>query len=182
MPLAEDNLRRSPFPLRQQLARLGWQLFCSLFIRLSPRPLHRWRALCLRMWGARIGPGCRIYPGAIIWAPWNLHCADAACVADGAELYNPAPIHLGARAVVSQGAFICTASHDYRKDSFPLVAKAIAIGADAWVGARAIVLPGCDVGEGSVIGAGSVVTRATPAWSVCAGNPCRVVRERYTRS
>ena len=157
-------------------------MFCALLMRPSPRPCHGWRSLCLRLWGARIGAGCRIYPGAIIWAPWNLECAENACVASGAELHNPAPIRLGARTVVSQGAFICTASHDYTKASFPLVARAITVGADAWIGARAIVLPGCEIGEGSVIGAGSVVTRATPAWSVCAGNPCRVVRERYTRS
>jgi putative colanic acid biosynthesis acetyltransferase WcaF len=168
--------------MRQQLARLGWQWFCLLLMRPSPRPFHAWRALCLRLWGARIGAGCRIYPGAIVWAPWNLECAPGACVGDGAELYNPAPIRLGERAVVSQGAFLCTASHDYEKASFPLVAKAITVGADAWIGARAIILPGCEIGEGSVIGAGSVVTRATPAWSVSAGNPSRVVREKYTRT
>lgn len=164
------------------MARLGWQLFCAVFMRLSPRPFHRWRALCLRLWGARIGPGCRIYPGAIIWAPWNLECAERACVADGVELYNPAPIRLGRQTVVSQGAFVCTASHDYAKLSFPLVTRAVTIGANAWIGARAIVLPGCEIGEGSVIGAGSVVTHSTPPWSVCAGNPCRVLRENYTPS
>jgi putative colanic acid biosynthesis acetyltransferase WcaF len=182
MPPVEHDFKSSPFPLSQQLARLGWQAFSALFIRPSPRPCHEWRACCLRIWRARIGAGCRVYPGAIIWAPWNLECADDACVADGAELYNPAPIRLGKRAVVSQGALLCTASHDYEKKSFPLVAKAINVGEDAWIGARAIVLPGCEIGEGSVIGAGSVVTRSTAAWSVCAGNPCRVVRERYTRS
>jgi putative colanic acid biosynthesis acetyltransferase WcaF len=168
--------------LRQQLARLAWQFFCALLIRPSPRPCHRWRAACLRLWGARIGAGCRIYPGAIIWAPWNLECDKDACVADGVELYNPAPIRLGERAIVSQGAFLCTASHDYEKTSFPLVTRAITVGADAWIAARAIILPGCDIGEGSVIGAGSVVTRATPPWSVSAGNPSRVIREKYTRT
>jgi putative colanic acid biosynthesis acetyltransferase WcaF len=129
-----------------------------------------------------MGARCRIYPGAVIWAPWNLECAEDACVADGAQLYNPALIRLGARAVVSQGAFVCTATHDYEKSAFPLVTKAVTVGADAWIGARAFVLPGCEIGEGSVIGAGSVVTRGTPPWSVCAGNPCRVLREKYTRT
>jgi putative colanic acid biosynthesis acetyltransferase WcaF len=58
------------------------------------------------------------------------------------ELYNPAQITLKARAVVSQGAFVCTASHDYEKTTFPLVAKAITVGADAWIGARALILSG----------------------------------------
>ncbi len=47
----------------------------------------------------------------------------------------------------------------------------------AWVGARAIVLRGVTVGEGAVVGAGSVVTRDVPDWTVVAGNPARVVRE-----
>ena len=135
----------------------------------------------LRLWGARIGAGCRIYPRVIVWAPWNLTCEEYACVGDDAELYNVAHIRLGARAVVSQGAYICAGSHDYRETSFPLLAKPITIEADAWVGARAMVLPGCVIGEGSVIGAGSVVTRSTPAWSVCGGNPCRVIHEHYER-
>lgn len=181
MPPAEQDFRNSPFPLRQQLARLGWQVFWGVFARWSPRPLHGWRAFCLRIWGARIEAGCRIYPGVIVWAPWNLECEADACVADGVDLYNPARIKLGARAVVSQGAYLCTASHDYTDARFPLVAKEITVGTDAWVGARAIILPGCEIGEGSVIGAGSVVTRSTPAWSVCAGNPCRVIKEKYSR-
>jgi len=91
-------------------------------------------------------------------------------------------IRLGERAVVSQGAYLCTASHDFEKKTFPLITKPITVGAGAWIGARAIVLPGCEIGEGCVIGAGSVVTRGTPAWSVCAGNPCRVIREKYIRA
>jgi len=181
MPPPEPEFRRSPFPLRQQLARLGWRTFWALFMRPSPRVCHGWRAFGLRLWGARIGPGCRIYPRVTVWAPWNLECDGNACVADGVELYNPAPILLGERSVVSQGAYLCTASHDYEKRLFPLVAKAIRVGRDAWIGARAMVLPGCEIGEGCVIGLGSVVTRSTPAWSVCAGNPCRVVKERYSR-
>src|SRR5271170_4909264 len=125
MSPAEHDFRTSPFPLSRQCARLAWQLFCTVFMRLSPRPGHGWRAVCLRLWGAQIGPRCRIYPFAVIWAPWNLHCAAGACVADHAELYNPALIRLGERAVVSQGAFLCTASHDFEKKSFPLVTKPI---------------------------------------------------------
>ena len=100
----------------------------------------------------------------------------AAAIADGAEVYNPSLITVGEGAVVSQGAFLCGASHEYWEWRFPLVSAPIVIGRFAWVAARAIVQMGVVIGEGCVIGAGSVVTKDMPAWSVCAGNPCRVIK------
>jgi putative colanic acid biosynthesis acetyltransferase WcaF len=171
------NERPSPFSLRNRAGRALWALAATLLVRSTPRPLHAWRAAVLRLFGAKLGRGCRVYPGAIIWAPWNLVCGDGACIASGAEVYNPAVITIGEGAVISQGAYLCAASHDYDAPGFPLVSKPVTIGRDAWVAARAIVLPGVTIGEGCVIGAGSVVTKDTPPRTVCAGNPCRVVRE-----
>lgn len=175
----DHSTRGGPsFPLRNRIARLGWGIFHALCLRHSPRPFHAWRAFLLRLWGARIGRGSRIYPRAVIWAPWNLECGARACIADGAEIYNVAPIVLGEEAVVSQGAYLCAASHDYEQPAFPLVARPIRIGARAWIAARAIVLMGVRIGDDCVIGAGSVVTQDMPANSVCAGNPCRVIKNR----
>ena len=56
-------------------------------------------------------------------------------------------------------------------------AKPVHIGNDCWFGANVVVCPGVSVGDGCVIGAGSVVTRDIPANSFAAGNPCRVIRE-----
>ena len=85
---------------------------------------------------------------------------------------------LGERVVVSQGAHLCTGSHDYNSASFPLFAKPISIAADAWICTEAFLGPGVQIGEGAVIGARSVVTRDQPAWMVCAGNPARPLKQR----
>ena len=138
--------------------------------------MHAWRVFVLRAWGARIGARCHIYSDAIIWAPWHLEMDDGACIGDAANIYNVAPITLGKRAVVSQGAFLCTASHDHRLEDFPLTSAPIRIGNRAWVAARVIVLPGIVFGDGAVAGAGSVVTRDVPAGCTVAGNPARIVR------
>jgi putative colanic acid biosynthesis acetyltransferase WcaF len=164
------------YTVRGRAVRQVWNLVWLFLFRPTPRPLHAWRCLLLRCFGATIGRGAHVYAGARIWAPWNLVVGDDACIADGAEIYNPRRITLGERAVVSQGAYLCGASHDYTQWTFPLVAAPIDIGAHAWVAARAIVHMGVTVGEGTVIGAGSVVTRSMPAWTVCAGNPCRPIR------
>ena len=164
------------YPVRNRTARLLWLVVYRLLYRISPRPCHGWRACILRLFGARVGARCHIYPGAHIWAPWNLVCGEAACIADDAEVYNPACVTIGRDAVVSQGTLLCTATRDYRDASFPLVHGQITIGAGAWIAARAIVLPGVTIGDRTVIGAGAVVTESTPSDVVCAGNPARVIR------
>ena len=166
------------FTLRNRLARLAWGIVCALLFRPSPRPLHAWRCWLLTRFGARIAHGCHIYPGAIIWAPWNLTCHEEAGVANGAILYNQAPIVLGKRAVISQGAHLCTGTHDFESEGFELYAKPITVGDHAWLAAECFVHPGVTVGEGAVVGARSVVTRDVPAWTVCAGNPCKPIKPR----
>jgi putative colanic acid biosynthesis acetyltransferase WcaF len=166
------------FSLRNRLARAAWNLARVLFFRFSPRPLHAWRAFLLRCFGARLGRGCHIYPGAEIWAPWNLVCGDEVGVADRAILYNQAAITLGNRVVISQGAHLCTGTHNYNSPDFELFAFPITIQAGAWLCAEAFVHPGVTIGEGAVIGARAVVTRDMPAWMVCAGHPCEPMKPR----
>ena len=165
----------SSFSLTHRLARGLWQLSWLLLARWTPRPLHAWRVLVLRAWGARIGTGCLVYADAMIWVPWQLTMGDGACIGDRAEIYNVAPITLGARSVVSQQALLCAASHDHRREDFPLTSATIALGVRAWVAARAIVLPGVTIGDGAVVGAGSVVTHDVAAGCTVAGNPARVL-------
>jgi putative colanic acid biosynthesis acetyltransferase WcaF len=165
------------YPVRNRMARLLWLVVYRFLFRMSPRPCHRWRSWILSLFGARLGPRCHIYPAARIWAPWNLVCGEAACVADDAEVYNPAHVTIGRDAVVSQGALLCTATHDYRDANFPLVHAQITIGEGGWIGARAIVLPGVSIGERTVIGAGAVVTKSVVSDVVCAGNPAQIIKQ-----
>lgn len=63
--------------------------------------------------------------------------------------------------------------HDWKTTK----SKPILISKGAWIGARAIILKGTTVGEGSIVGAGAVVTKDVPAWTVVGGNPARVIKE-----
>ncbi len=175
-PPAEYRGARSKFSPGNRLARQLWSVVWLLLFRPTPRPLHAWRRFLLRAFGARIGERAHIYAGAKIWAPWNLVVGREAGIADGADIYNPEPIRIGARAVISQGAYLCGASHEYTSWDFPLIAAPITVHDHAWVAARVIVQMGVTIGEGCVVGAGSVVTRDMPAWTVCAGAPCRPIR------
>jgi putative colanic acid biosynthesis acetyltransferase WcaF len=175
---AADPYLRPAFSLRDRLRRLNWNLCWAIFYRTSPRPLHSWRAFLLRLFGAKMGPNCHFYPRSKVWAPWNLICADQVTAGDGVEIYNPAPVTLGSHAILSQEAYVCGATHDYDDPAFPLIAYAMNIGAYAWVCARASVAPGVNIGEGAVLGLGSVATRSLEAWTVYAGVPAVKVKER----
>jgi putative colanic acid biosynthesis acetyltransferase WcaF len=175
---AADPYLRPAFSFRDRLRRLNWNICWTVFYRTSPRPLHSWRSFLLRLFGATMGTNCHFYPRSRVWAPWNLICADQVTAGDGAEIYNPAPVTLGSHAILSQDAYVCAATHDYDDPAFPLIAYAMNIGAYAWVCARASVAPGVNMGEGAVLGLGSVATRSLDAWTVYAGVPAVKVKER----
>jgi putative colanic acid biosynthesis acetyltransferase WcaF len=173
-----DPYLRPSFSFGDRARRGLWNACWLIMYRPSPRPLHGWRSMLLRMFGAKMGSDCHFYPASRVWAPWNLNCADQVTLADGAEIYNPVPIYLGSHAIVSQGAYICGATHDFDSAAFPLLAYEMQIGAYAWICARASVCPGVSVGEGAVLGLASVATRDLDPWSVYAGSPARKVKER----
>lgn len=170
--------QRPAFSLRNRLARLAWNVTAALLFRMSPRPMHAWRAFLLRCFGAKLGRGVHIYPRARIWAPWNLVCADYAGIGDGADIYNPVLMRFGEFCVISQDSFVCGATHDYNDPSFPLLAFEMSVGARAWICARACVAPGVQVGEGAVLGLASVATRHLEPWTVYAGAPAVAVKVR----
>lgn len=125
-----------------------------------------------------MGPDCHFYPTSKVWAPWNLICAEQVTAADGAEIYNPAPITLGGHAILSQDALVCGATHDYDDPAFPLIAFAMSIGTYAWVCARASIAPGVNVGDGAVLGMCSLATRHLKPWTVYAGVPAVEIKPR----
>ncbi len=65
--------------------------------------------------------------------------------------------------------------NERRHDWSRVAIRPVGIGAKCWIGARAIILKGVTIGDGAIIGAGSVVTRDVPAWTIVAGNPARAV-------
>lgn len=175
---AADPYLRPAFSVGNRLRRLVWNVCWLLLYRTSPRPLHAWRAMLLRGFGATMGPHCHFYPGAKVYAPWNLVCADQVTAGDGAEIYNPAPLKLGSHAILSQGAYICGATHDFDDPAFPLLSYAMEIGPYAWICARACVGPGVQVGEGAVLGLAAVTAKHLEPWTVYAGSPAVRVKER----
>lgn len=167
----------------KKFKRLCWEIVYATLFRPTPRwCLNGWRVRLLKLFGAKIAAGVRIQGGAEVWQPWKLTIGENSWIDGGVKLYSVDEIVIGANAVVSEGAFICTASHDVRSETFELVTKPIKIGDMAWVAGRAIVLPGVTIGEGAVVAAGSVVTKDVEPWTVVGGNPARTLKRREIKA
>lgn len=176
---ADDNAyHRASFSFSNRAARLAWQVTYLVLYRFSPRPLHGWRSMLLRLFGAKMGPGCHFYPSGKVWAPWNLVCQDCCTLADGAEIYNPSTIYLESHCIISQQAYVCGATHDYNHPEFPMISYPMRLGAYAWICARASVAPGVQVGPGAVLGLGSVATADLAPWTVYSGVPAAPIKLR----
>lgn len=158
-------------------ARVLWGVVWWLAYRPSPRVLHGWRRLLLRLFGASIGEGAHPYPSARIWAPWNLTMGEGSCIGDNVDCYSVDRVTLESYATVSQYTFLCTASHDYTVSEKPVITAPIRIGRRAWVAADVFVGPGVTIGEGAVVGARASVFRNVDSWTVVGGNPARIIRK-----
>jgi putative colanic acid biosynthesis acetyltransferase WcaF len=138
----------------------------------------------LRLFGASIPePGkVVVFPTASIVFPWKLALSPRSMIGPNVSVYNLAQVSLLRGANVSQNCHLCAGTHDYKRWSMPLVAKPIVIGENAWLGADVFVGPGVNIGELCVVGARSVVVKDLPPRTVCAGNPCRVLKKREAPS
>lgn len=174
----QDTFTGASFSIRNRFARVLWNLVYAILFRWSPRPFHSWRAFLLRCFGAKVGKGVHVYPGVKIWAPWNLEVGDQSGIASGVILYSQGKISIGKRVVISQGSHLVAGTHDYTVVGFPLITKPIVIKNNVWIAAEAFIHPDITINEGCVIGARSVVTKDMPAWTVCAGHPCKPIKVR----
>ena len=113
-PPSLDQLRKfsNPHGLKNKVLRVLWGWVWLLLFRPSPRLLWGWRAFLLRLFGAKIAPGARIYASAQFWAPWNLSVGRDAAIADDVDVYCVAPVTIGAGVNVSKYSFLCSAAHD----------------------------------------------------------------------
>ena len=170
-----------PYTKRVYMKRMLWVVVRHSVWLLCWKRWYRLRPLILRCFGAGTGKRLSISASARIRIPWNLEIGDESTLGERVRIYNPAEIRIGSRTVISQDASLCSATHDYEDPAFPLALKPISIGDDVWIGAEAFVCPGTTIGNGAVVGAGSVVAGNVGPWTVVAGNPARFLKKRNLR-
>ena len=170
----------TPYSRGEVVRRIIWSFVQATLFRWSPRPFHGFRARLLALFGADIPEPSKvvIFPTATVTFPWKLRLEPRSMVGPRVNLYNLAQVTLRWGANLSQGCHVCAGTHDYLRWDMPLVASPIEVGENAWVGADVFIGPGVAVGSLTVVGARSVVMRSLPERKVCAGNPCRPLKDR----
>jgi putative colanic acid biosynthesis acetyltransferase WcaF len=175
---AQSTPQESPWSAENRAMRLLWEFCWFVFCQWTPKPANAWRLFWLDVFGATIHGKPFVHQRARIEIPWHLTLHDRACLGDRANAYSLGEIEIGARATVAQEVYLSTGSHDFTHAALQLVTAKITIGEDAFIGARAFVMPGVQIGARSVVGACSVVTKDVPPDVFAAGNPCKVIRPR----
>lgn len=96
-------------------------------------------------------------------------------------IYALAPITIGEHTMIGINTIIHTGSHDYKNHPMWIerIDRPVEIGKHVWIGASVIICSGVKIGNYSVIGAGSVITKHVPEYSIVAGNPARILGYRY---
>lgn len=148
----------------------------------ATRPLEQEkRAEMLKNMFAEIGENCYIEPPLHSnWGGKHVHFGKGVYANFNLTLVDDTHIYVGDYTMFGPNVVLATAGHPILPELRPLAYQynmPIHIGKNCWLGAGVIVLPGVTIGDNTVIGAGSVVTKDIPANVVAVGNPCKVLRE-----
>lgn len=170
------------YPNDQEIVNFQLQCLDRLYLFNQTRPLEQEkRQQMMKEMFASVGEGCYIEPpfhanfgghhvhlGNYVYANFNLTCVD------------DTHIYIGDNTMIGPNVTLATAGHPIlprlREKGYQFNLP-IHIGKNCWLGAGVIVLPGVNIGDNSVIGAGSIVTKDIPSNVVAYGSPCKVIRE-----
>lgn len=145
---------------------------------VSNIPSHAFRLFVYRMLGAQIGEHTSIHRGCEFYNMTGLRIAGNSVINRNVVLDARRGLTIGRNVSISEFAIIYTLQHDLDDPMFGVTGSAVNIADYAFVGARAIVLPGVQVGEGAAVAAGAVATTDVSPYTVVGGVPARVIRTR----
>jgi len=150
-----------------------WNAFISNFPSYSLRSFFYKYLL-----GNKIASSSAIHHGLTIITPGGVIIGENTVINKNVALDGRGNITIGNHVSISAGTTILTGSHDPNSESFEFVGKPVIIEDYVWIGTQALILPGVKLAKGSVVAAGSVVTRSTEPYTIVGGNPARYIKNR----
>ena len=148
-------------PGRGILIRTLWYYVSLVFIESSWFPFSKMKCALLRGFGAKVGNGVVIHPNVRVKYPWKLAVGDNCWLGREVWIDNLDQVTLESDVCVSQGAYLCTGSHDHKSMTFELKVGPIVVEHGGWICCRATILGGATVSRMTVVPANEVYSAKT---------------------
>ncbi len=137
----------------------------------------------LRMQGAKVGKSITYYPGIRINPAKNITLGDHVDLAWGVIITTGGEVEIGDRSLIGYRTLISSANHNIPKNKGRIfesghTPEKVSIGKDVWIGGNSVIVAGVSIGEGAIIGAGSVVTKDVEPFTIVAGVPAKFIKNR----
>ena len=131
----------------------------------------------MELTGRKPGEGFSMFPPFYTDCGKNIHIGARTFINSGCKFQDQGGIYIGEDVLIGHNAVIATLNHLVEPSQRSgMIPKPVKIGDKVWIGANVTILPGVSIGENSIIGAGSVVTKDIPANSIAVGNPARIIK------
>jgi putative colanic acid biosynthesis acetyltransferase WcaF len=174
----QANRTASPWSKWHRIKGQLWSLVWLFLCRPTPKTMKGWRLMWLRIFGADVVGRPYVDPRARVKYPWHLRIEAGACIGPDSNIYNLGRVIIRERVSITQEVYVCAGTHDLSDPKLPLMTAPVEFCPDAFIGVRALILPGVVIGQGAVIGGGAVVTRDAEPWTVYGGNPAKEIGKR----
>jgi putative colanic acid biosynthesis acetyltransferase WcaF len=173
-----NPVQTTPFSLKTKIRIYLWKFVNSTVFRWIPNQIRKPRIFLLRLFGAELSNSVNISRTAIIELPWNLKMGHLSSLGDNSWIYCLDTIEIGDKCCIGKDVYLITGSHSVVSSQFELVTKPIKINDCCWIATGSYILPGITLGEFSVVGALSIVTKSTEKFDIVGGNPAKFIKKR----
>jgi putative colanic acid biosynthesis acetyltransferase WcaF len=157
---------------------LAWFFVEALIINNRLMPISAVRVALLRVFGAKIGRGCRFLHAIRVKCPWDLVVGEDTWIGEGVWIYNQDTVTVGSNVCISQETFLTNGSHD-AGGGMDLQVAPIVICDGVWITSRCVIQKGVTIGESALVTPNSVVHKSLAPGGIYGGNPCAFLRSRF---